>query len=151
MKVIYKPTEENLDELSPDINYLVLTGEQKTSSFLFQNYKTVKKYGTQRIAVPSSIIPSILDYLHSRPDFKDDKMVWLFQKDDGKAYSSNTLTNVVSRAMVKMSGKKVNPHLFRTIFLTNFNRKARSVREKEKITKLLATSVEEAELSYTKM
>ena len=153
MKFIYKPhTKLNIEDLSNEFNYLVLDDDVKKCKLLFNNFKTIKTHGIQTMSLPSTIYPSLMDYVTSRPDFKPGVLLPLYQVP-GKsiAYPPNSLTNVVSRTMVKISGKKVNPHMYRSIYLTHYLASGISMTEKNRISKRIAVSLNEAHLSYEKM
>jgi len=160
IKVVYKPLKDGnpdikdlkLDRVDEDFNYLVLSDDPTKCLLIFYNYKTVRSYGVQYIVLPPLIYPALMDYLKSRPDFKHGKFLPLFTKpDDGLAYPASSLTKVVTRSMAKISGKKLNPHLFRHVYISHYLSKKLSIKQKKDITDKLATSLQEGQLTYQKI
>jgi len=154
MKFIYRPsTKLIIDDLSNEFNYLVLEDDIKKCRLIFNNFKTIKTHGIQTMTLPSSIYVSLMEYVTNREDFKPGILLPLYQvPGKTEAYPGNSLTNVVSRTMLKISGKKVNPHLFRHIYITHYlGSKNISMNDKDRIAKRLAVSLQEAQLSYQKM
>ena len=88
-------------------NYLDIAGQQ----FVFNKYKTAKKYGVQKIAIPNTpeapLFDTILAYLKFHPVFKATKgkdAVPFLVFEDGKPL---TAVNAITRILNKVFGKKV--------------------------------------------
>jgi len=107
MKVVKKtPTET-------DANYLVLE-KGKPKRFIFNKYKTAKKYGTQTVEIPPSLATTLTAYLKSHPLAKTDAYPLLVA--DGKPL---TAVNSITRALNRIFGKKVGSSMLRHIYLSS--------------------------------
>jgi integrase len=97
-----------------EVNYLDLAGEQ----FVFNKYKTAKKYGVQKVAVPESLMEVLVVYLKHHKLYKAVK---------GKTpvpflvveYKPLTAVNSITRILNRIFGKKVGSSMLRHIFLSN--------------------------------
>jgi hypothetical protein len=107
------------NDLPTDINYLDLAG----SRFVFNKYKTFKKYGAQTIEIPNTeeapLMDVLMTYLKFQPLFKTAKAkdaVPFLVTADGKAL---TAVNAITRILNKIFGKKVGSSMLRHIFLSD--------------------------------
>lgn len=103
------------DETTSDFNYYDCCKKK----FIFNNYKTAKKYGRFDIAVPRTLQLVINKYLKHRaykfPVDDNDNKPFLI-KPDGKALDkSNDITKVLN----KVFGKAIGCSMLRHIFLTD--------------------------------
>jgi hypothetical protein len=103
------------DNMSADHNYLDLTGNQ----FVFNKYKTAKKYGVQKIAIPSDLLDILVPYLKHNPLWKESKgkVAVPFLVSPGGV--PITALNGITRILNKIFGKKIGSSMLRTIFLTD--------------------------------
>lgn len=105
MRVVKKtPTDS-------DANYLVME-KGKPKRFIFNKYKTAKKYGTQIVEIPSSLASIITDYLKANP--VEDNAPLLVS--DGKPL---TAVNSITRILNRIFGKKVGSSMLRHIYLSS--------------------------------
>lgn len=99
-------------------NYLDLTGQR----FIFNKYKTAKKYGKQIIEIPNTAEAPLMDtlqlYLKFHPLFKATKgkeEVPFLVTSEGTAL---TAVNSITRILNKIFGKKVGSSMLRHSFLS---------------------------------
>lgn len=96
--------------LSTDKNYLAL----KENVFVFNRYKTDKKYGQQKIEIPAELRKSINDYIAQHP-LKDEKMYPFLVTNKGEPFKgSNSITMMLNRIFKK----KVSASMLRHIYIT---------------------------------
>ena len=107
------------EDLPKDKNYLDLA----TSKFIFNKYKTSKKYGMQTTEIPNTAEAPLMDAIHTylkfHPQFKATKgkePVPFLMTADGKAL---TAVNAITRILNKIFGKKVGSSMLRHIFLSD--------------------------------
>ena len=128
-----------VDTMPTDKNYLDLTG----SRFIFNKYKTAKKYGAQIIKIPNDEANPLMDtltaYLKHHADFKTTKAktpIPFLVFPDGKPL---TAVNSITRILNKIFGKKVGSSMLRHIFLSD----KYDIDEMEKDAMAMGHSVEE--------
>lgn len=111
MRVVKKWTSE----LSPDFNYLDLTGEQ----FIFNKYKTAKKYGVQKVPIPADLMDILVAYLKHHVLYKEFKgklpVPFLISPKGEPLIAANSITRILNRVF----GKKVGSSMLRHIFLSD--------------------------------
>ena len=95
----------------PDRNYYDL----KTQTFVFNKYKTAKKYGQQTESVPEPLQKTLALLFAHHPSSKQ-KEFKLLVKFDG---TPMTTVNVITRLLNRALGKKVGASMLRHIFLTS--------------------------------
>lgn len=107
------------EDMPTDKNYLDVTGQR----FVFNKYKTSKKYGTQTIAIPDTqdapLFSAILTYLKHHPLYKTSKgktPVPFLVSHEGTPL---TAVNAITRILNKVFGKKVGSSMLRHIFLSD--------------------------------
>jgi len=115
MMVVKKWTEV----MPTDHNYLDITGER----FIFNVYKTAKKYGTQIVPIPNDeanpLMNILVSYLKHHKLYKETKGkvgVPFLVTMDGKPL---TAVNSITRILNKIFGKKVGSSMLRHIFLSD--------------------------------
>lgn len=108
------------DKMSKDKNYLDLAGGQ----FIFNKYKTAKKYGTQTVKIPNDDENPLMDvltlYLKHHPNFKEMKgknpePIPFLVNSAGALTAANSITRILN----KVFGKKVGSSMLRHSFLTS--------------------------------
>ena len=101
------------EELPKDKNYLDLTGER----FIFNKYKTAKKYGKQEVPIPVELLDVLVAYLKHHPFYKQSKSAVPFLINaKGEPL---TAVNSITRLLNKMFKKKLGSSMLRHIFLTD--------------------------------
>lgn len=106
--------KEMSDSLPKDRNYF---SEDK---FIFNDYKTARKYGQQIEDVPEELVAALHTYLKHHPLNKGKitktKQIPLLVTADGNPLSA---INAITRILNKTLGKKVGSSMLRHIYLTN--------------------------------
>lgn len=119
--------------LPTDKNYLAL----KENVFVFNRYKTDKKYGQQKIEIPKELRSSIDGYLAEHP-LKDQKMYPFLVSNSNEAFKgSNSITMMLNRIFKK----KVSASMLRHIYISN--KYGDELKERQKDAKAMAHSVEQ--------
>ena len=109
------------ETLPKDKNYLDLAEHR----FIFNKYKTAKKYGPQTIAIPAGLWDKITLYLKFHP-------LWKGQNKNAKnivvpflvsqAGNPMTAVNSITRILNRTFGKKVGASMLRHSFLTHLHK-----------------------------
>ena len=115
-------------------NYVVLT-KSKPTSFIFNKFKTSKKYGQQTLEVPETLSNVIAEYLKFHPLKKNATFKFLVSHDG----TPITAVNAITRVLNKIFGKKVGSSMLRHIFLST----KYDIKEMEKDANAMGHSVEE--------
>jgi hypothetical protein len=107
------------EEMPTDKNYLDIAGQQ----FVFNKYKTAKKYGTQRVAIPDTedapLFSTLLVYLKHHPLYKSVKGKTPVPFLINAKSEPLTAVNAITRILNKVLGKKVGSSMLRHIFLSD--------------------------------
>jgi len=133
-----------------DKNYLDLADSQ----FVFNKYKTSKKYGTQIVKIPNDAENPLMDvlaaYLKHHPQFKTLKgkgaepIPFLVGSAGGPLTAANSITRILN----KFFGKKVGSSMLRHSFLTS--KYGDLVQEQMEDAQDMGHSIEEARNTYIK-
>jgi len=115
-------------------NYVVLT-KTKPTSFIFNKFKTSKKYGQQTLEVPETLSNVISEYLKFHPLKKNATFKFLVSYDG----TPITAVNAITRVLNKIFGKRVGSSMLRHIFLST----KYDIKEMEKDANAMGHSVEE--------
>jgi hypothetical protein len=86
--------------------------------FVFNKYKTSKKYGTQKVAIPETLGTVINNFLKFHPSAKDKKVKefeFLVNMDGSPITAGNAITRVLNRIFAK----KIGSSMLRHIYLSN--------------------------------
>ena len=116
---IMKLVNEYSANLPKEYNYLDLSKKQ----FIFNNYKTSTKYGTQMINITDELWASLLKYLNHHKEVTIKKNV--VSVETAKfflVYYNNTpldKVNSITRILNKIFGKAIGSSMLRHIFLTD--------------------------------
>jgi integrase len=105
-------------DLSKDRNYLDL--DNKT--FIFNDYKTVSKYGTQHVAISNALWSALTKYFKHHPKLTVSKKnvsskaleYFLVYKDNSPLDKVNSITRILN----KVFGKAIGSSMLRHIYLT---------------------------------
>jgi len=104
------------DKMPTDKNYIDLA----TQHFIFNKFKTQKKYGQQKKAIPDELMRVIQMYLKHHPLVKGNKTKTTEFKflvfPDG---SPLTAVNAITRILNRIFGKKIGSSMLRHIFLSS--------------------------------
>lgn len=107
------------EDMPTDKNYLDIAGQR----FVFNKYKTSKKYGTQMLEIPDTpeapLFSTLLTYLKHHPLYKEAKgktpVPFLVNADGSRLSAVNSITRILNRVF----GKKVGSSMLRHIFLSD--------------------------------
>ena len=105
------------DKMPTDKNYLDLA----TKQFIFNKYKTHRKYGQQKEAIPDSLWGAVSKYLSFHPLYKgvvkrkNDPVKFLVSSDGKEMTAVNAITRVLNRVF----GKKIGSSMLRHIYLSD--------------------------------
>lgn len=93
-------------------NYILVSnkGRTKTMTFVFNVYKTAKKYNQQRIVAPKELVKILTDYLQRLPD--EEKFLL---RDTRNGQMNPTKLN---QSLNRIFGKKVGVNILRHSYLT---------------------------------
>ena len=138
MKYITQTAYKNLSSKEKEeSNYLV---DQKTNMrFIYNIYKTSKKYGENVIAVPDDLKPILRMYV---------KMMDIKHGETLFPISRNALSQLLTKQSDRLINKKISSTLMRKIYLSD--KYAAVNEEKEKDAKIMGHDVGTASLVYTK-
>ena len=113
-----KVAAKDAKSLPTDSNYIDLAAKQ----FIFNKYKTAKKYGQQILDIPEPLFVALSSYLKYHPGRPATRKGATFEPfpflvdASGKAL---TAANAITRALNKIFGRKVGSSLLRHIYLSN--------------------------------
>jgi integrase len=102
------------DKLPQDKNYLDLTNKK----FVYHKYKTAKKYGTQTLDIPETLMEAVNKFLKYHPLWKGRKVapVKLLVCADGTPLVA---VNAITRILNRIFGKKVGSSMLRHIYISD--------------------------------
>ena len=116
--LVVKKWDEKMDKSH---NYLDLAGSQ----FVFNKYKTAKKYGTQIVKIPNDeenpLMDTLAAYLKHNPFYKAMKgknpapIPFLVSPDGTPFVAANSITRILN----KIFGKKVGSSMLRHVYLSD--------------------------------
>jgi hypothetical protein len=136
--MVVKATKATGD-LPKDSNYLMV--EKNTpKAFVFNKYKTAKKYGQQTMELTPGLVSVLSVYLKFHPLARGNKsratMYKFLVLADGTPL---TATNAITRILNRIFGKKIGSSMLRHIFLSS----KYDINEMEKDANAMGHSVEE--------
>tara|TARA_R110000803_G_scaffold5717_3_gene18879 strand:- start:47 stop:955 length:909 start_codon:yes stop_codon:yes gene_type:complete len=138
MKIIYSKK----DILNDKQNYLLINNKTN-KSFVFQNYKTANKYGSQTIAINKELNAIINKFLE--PFGRDRK--YLLIKKDGSPISTNMLGKDITR-IFRHTGKKISINIIRHAWISQ-NINIKEIEKSNLLAKQMLHSTSE-QLNYAK-
>ena len=98
---------------STETNYLLV--DKTPKQFIFNKFKTAKKYGKQVIDIPEELKEMIALYLRHHPLKKDPVFPFLVSFDGTPLTAVNAITRILNRIF----GKKVGSSMLRHIYLSS--------------------------------
>ncbi len=134
------------DENVPNnkLNYLKIYSRNK-KEFIFNKYKTSKKYGKQIIPLSSKLNSVVNLYLKFNPDSE-----YLLQNARGSKMSENSLGKYITKIFQDRIGKKISANMIRHIFLSEEYKDVPKLKELESMSEKMGHSVSEAMKTYVK-
>lgn len=140
MKIV-RPDEEVPDD---KFNYLKIHSRNK-KDFIFNKYKTSKKYGKQVIPLGSKLNSVVNLYLKFNPDAE-----YLLQNSRGGKMSENSLGKYISKIFQDRIGKKISANMIRHIFISEEYKDVPKLKKLEEKAEKMGHSVNEAMKTYAK-
>lgn len=127
------------DALPKDANYLTID-KNTPKEFIFNKYKTAKKYGQQKMELTPGLASVLSTYLKFHPLARGNKsratMFKFLVLADGTPL---TATNAITRILNRIFGKRIGSSMLRHIFLSS----KYDINEMEKDASAMGHSVEE--------
>ena len=127
------------DDLSNEFNYLDI----KKKKFIFNNYKTAKKYNRQEVDINDDLYQIIQAYIKAFK-LKDGD----FLLNDLKTNEPYKATNAITILLNRIFKKKIGASMLRKMYLTN--KYGDEVEELKKDAKAMGTSTEVIQTNYIK-
>jgi integrase len=132
-------------DMPTDCNYLDLA----TGEFVFNKYKTAKKYQQQREKISDDLKAILAMYLKHHPIYKDKtkqkEPVPLLCTYDGKPF---TASNSITRILNKIFGKRVGSSMIRHAFISS--KYGKVMDEMKRDSEAMGHSLEEQRAYYKK-
>jgi hypothetical protein len=114
-----KNSKQTAEELPKDKNYLLLAANGTPQQFVFNTYKTAKKYGQQLEEISPGMAEVITTYIGRHPlqagSRKRTNVFKLLAKHDGAPLDS---PNSITRVLNRLFGKRVGSSLLRHAYLS---------------------------------
>ena len=98
------------DGMPKDRNYLDMTGER----FIFNKYKTAKKYGKQEVSIPEELLGVLVAYLKHHPMSKQKSFPFLLNAKGEPLTAVNSITRILNKTFKKKLGSSMLRHIFLT-------------------------------------
>ncbi len=119
MVVLRTTKRTKIAELPVDKNYLILGVGDVPKEFIFNVYKTAKKYGKQTVAIPEALAHIIKLYLkhHPNADKKEKRKEFPFLIT--AEATPITADNAITRILNRIFGKKVGSSMLRHSYLSS--------------------------------
>jgi len=119
-----------------DFNYVILDNKSIPTEFIFNNFKTVRALGTQKIAIPTELSKALQQYILT-DDINNGDL--LFATLKGKPYSN--FSEVIKKAFKLATDKNVSVNLIRHSYITHFLKNKRTVNERKKLAQLMGHDI----------
>jgi len=95
-------------ELDTTKNYYVSSSQE----FIFNNYKTAKLYGQQRIDVPTALVDVLDNFIEKHPMNEQDEFPLLVNSKGKRISNVNGITNILNNIFKKNIGSSALRHIF---------------------------------------
>ena len=112
-------------------NYLLM----KEGKLVIGDHKTARAIGAYENILPDELMKEIKTSLEMRP------RSWLFSNEEDEPYSSNTFNRWVNRVLSKVVKEGLTITIIRHIYITEIDYNRCSIKEKEKVGKLMCHGV----------
>lgn len=123
------------DTLDPSDNYLVVDGDNRPQTFIFNRYKTSASFGQQVIPVQRHLADVLHRYLRKHAIREG----WLFPHRTGSPHTN--FSRVVSDVFRRHTGKAVSVDLLRHAFVTMALDRRPTLNERAELARQMAHSV----------
>ena len=138
MKLINQSMYKKLTQEEKEANNF-LVDQKKTMKFVYNVYKTSKKYGENILEVPEDLKPILRFYI---------KIMKIKPGDTMFPMTRNAISQLLSKQSNRLIGKKISSTMLRKIYLSD--KYADVNDEKEKDSQVMMHDVGTAQLVYTK-
>jgi len=142
---LFKIATDKKKEYNERFNYIVLKDGEPTKIIMNQ-YKTSPTYGTQTFGVTKDLKELLKPYIKL---FKKEPGDFLFGSKD-KEINKTTFLRYIEKSMSEVLGKPLNIDLIRSILISDFYSKPRSINEKKEFSNKFLHSSKVAE-EYIKL
>lgn len=124
----------------PETNYFIFDREIRRSFFVFNNYKTFNKYGSQKFPVPEAVHAFFKKYVSTIT--ANSKDGFLFIKSNEQKMNTNEFTKFFINFMSEKTGKKIGTTMMRHIIISDkFKVDKDELREREELATAMGHSV----------
>ena len=103
--------KEGTDFSEPNTNYLVMEKGEPVR-FIFNSYKTAKKYGCQMVDIPTSLRDVLVPYLAQHPHKDRTFFPFLVGPKNKKELTDNGITQILNRLFKKKVGCSMLRHAY---------------------------------------
>jgi hypothetical protein len=141
--------QEKPEENPEQFNYLELTSKRSRnkSYVVYNQYKTAKFYGEQRLEIPNTLKSILLNWIEVlRSHFPDNRYV--FVNSNGQPFSSPAFTLFVNK-IFKTTNKKVSINMLRHSFVSNYLGSIPNIETIQNVATAMGNSIEK-QLEYVK-
>jgi hypothetical protein len=139
MYVVKLRKQEDIDNLSKDKNWLILSKKNHAVKMIINVYKTDKKYGQyMRTTFPDDLDQALQTYI------EDDKLKMnmpLFGNNKGELYNPGAFSNIVGKLFEKVLGVRASINILRHSAITHFLSTKRTVKEREDYAREMSHSI----------
>jgi hypothetical protein len=139
MYVVKLRKQEDIDNLSKDKNWLIISKQNHAVKMIINVYKTDKKYGQYvRTEFPDDLDQALQTYI------EDDKLKMnmpLFGNNKGELYNPGAFSNIVGKLFEKVLGVRASINILRHSAITHFLSTKRTVKEREDYAKEMSHSI----------
>ncbi len=139
-------TENELKSIDKDKNYLTIMDNDKIK-FIFNKYKTSKKFGTYELPIKSKILTDLILYWIDNNG--SDK--FLINVKSKKPYTPNMITKSLNRIFQKNIDKTISTSLIRSIYISDNLKKNLNSKDKKKLASDMLHSKSVQENIYNKI
>lgn len=96
-----------------------------------KDYKTGKTYGTHITQIPEIIYPELEEWIEEWRQVFNPQHNFLFTTTKGKQLTPGGVWSLFTSAIFRLTGKKTNPHLIRSMIITHLRRSGATDQEME--------------------
>ncbi len=125
-----KKNKKNLNQLDPKFNWFVCDYNNNPKTLVFNDYKTVKKYGQTQFDISGKSMPPIFKFEELRKRAKAfilssgiESNELCFPTSKGNVYSSSSFTRRIQDYCFNETGKNVSVNILRHSFISYYNNK----------------------------
>jgi hypothetical protein len=143
---LFKIATSKKKDYNEKYNYIVFKGNEP-DKIIMNQYKTSPTYGKQTFDITSDLKELLKIYCKI---FKKEAGDYLFSNGKDKEINKSTFLRYIEKSMVEVLGKPLNIDLIRSILISDFYSKPRSINEKKEFSNKFLHSSKVAE-EYVKL